>query len=150
MYIDLWDDAGPFLYRHMPENCLASFFTEERDMIQITPEGDGYWLSESRTQGADRYDTVEEAKKVGDALISSAEDALDAILLAEAGLSPESWTISYEAGLRFTQTDGPLWVTANDDVAAGRQSWDLGSGDNVLICDANDIASALAALPSER
>jgi hypothetical protein len=147
--MDLWDDAGPFLYRHMPESGLAAFFTEERDMLQINQESDGYWLSDSANQGADRYDTLAEAKASGDEQIATAQAGLDARLLAEAGLPAESWTVSYQDGLRFEQKDGPLWITANERIESTRQSWDLLSGDVTLLADAPDIAAVVAAMPSD-
>jgi len=146
--VDLWDDAGPFLYRHMPEGGLAAFFSEERDMLQINRESDGYWLSNSAAQGASRYDSVQEAKVAGDVQIAEAEAGLDARLLAEAGLSADDWTVSYEDGPRFEQNDGPLWIIANADGMRARQSWDLMSGDDLLLSDARDMATVVAAMPS--
>lgn len=145
--LDLWDDAGPFLYRHMPEAGLAAFFSEERDMLQINRETDGYWLSDSSAQGADRYDSLDAAKAAGDEQISQAEAGLDAKLLSEAGLSPDAWTVSYEDGLRFEQKAGPLWITANTEGMSARQSWDLMSGDDVIVSNARDIATIVAAMP---
>lgn len=145
--MDMWDDAGPFLYRHMPESGIAAFFTEERDMLQINKESDGYWLSDSRSQGADRYDTLAEAKASGDEQIAAAENTLNARLLAEAGLPAESWTVSYQDGLRFEQKEGQLWIVANECIARTRQSWDLLSGDETLVTDARDIETVVAAMP---
>jgi len=147
--MDLWDNAGPFLYRHMPENGLAAFFTEERDMLQINEDGDGYWLSDSGRQGAHRHDTLADAKASGDEQIAAAESTLDARLLAEAGLPAESWTVSYQDGLRFEQKDGALWIVANDGTAGTRQSWDLLSGDKTVVAGARDIATVVAAMPSK-
>jgi len=148
--MDLWDDAGAFLYRHMPESGLAAFFSEERDMLQISRESDGYWLSDSAAQGAGRYDSLEEAKAAGDEQIAEAERNLDARLLAEAGLPSEEWTVSYEDGLRFEQKDGPLWIAANADGMGTRQSWDLMSKDDVLVSEAGDIATIVAAMSLKR
>jgi len=146
--MDLWDDAGPFLYRHMPESGIAAFFTEERDMLQINEESDGYWLSNSGSQGADRYDTLAEAKASGDEQIAAAENTLDARLLAEAGLPAESWKVSYQDGLCFERQEGGLCIVANGHDTDTRQSWDLIAGDETLLSDAPDIAAVLAAMPS--
>lgn len=146
--MDLWDDAGPFLYRNMPESGIDAFFTEERDMLQITRESDGYWLNDSGRQGADRYDTVAEAKTSGDERITAAENVLDARLLAEAGLPAESWKVSYQDGLRFERQEGGLCIVANGHNTDTRQSWDLIAGDETLLADAPDIAAVLAAMPS--
>ena len=117
-------------------------------MLQINRESDGYWLTNSAAQGASRYDSVQEAKVAGDVQIAEAEAGLDARLLAEAGLSADDWTVSYEDGPRFEQNDGPLWIIANADGMRARQSWDLMSGDDLLLSDARDMATVVAAMPS--
>jgi hypothetical protein len=143
--VDLWDDAGPFLYRHMPEGSLSAFFTEERDMIQITRESDGWWLSETGTQGASRYDTLEAAKAAGDEAIAEAEAALDGRLLAEAGLDPESWTVRYDDGIQFESRVGGLWIAADADGMSSRQSWSLHDGDDAVLEGCPSIALAVEA-----
>ena len=145
-YIDLWDDTGAFHYRNMPEAGLDAFFTEEREIIQISFDLGKWWLAEDRVQGQASYDTLQEAKAAGDAIVEEAETALDAKLLEEAGLDPKTWRVRYDDGIRFEEIDGDRWIDGDTrDGMAGRQRWDAMKGDDLLSRGHATVQEALAA-----
>lgn len=143
--VDLWDDTGAFEYRHLPESRIGDFFTEERDMLQITHERDGFWLTSSRESGATRYGALDEAKATGDEEIRQAEAARDGLLLREAGLDAATWKVTYEYGLCFEQKDGPLWIWGNADGMSTKLAWDLNEGDDSIVLKGSDLATVVAA-----
>lgn len=143
--IDMWDDAGPFVYRNLPESCLSAFFTEERDLLQISKEKDGYWLQDARRPGSSRYDTLSEAKAAGDEEIAEAQCRQDARLLTEAALDKTQWTVSYEDGLRFENASNGLSIVAEIDGVSTSQSWYLFHGDEAIVSDARDVSAVVTA-----
>jgi len=145
--IDMWDDAGPFEYRFLPESSLDAFFTEERDMLTITPERGRFWLGETGVAGQAPYDTLAEAKAAGDEQIAGLEAEQDGKLLKEAGLDPADWRVTYRDGLRFERIDGTAGIIADDQ--APRQRWDAyGLGDDPVATGVKSVAEALAAIGS--
>ncbi|MFZ3481839.1 hypothetical protein [Sphingomonas sp. 3-13AW] len=143
--MDLWDDAGAFLYRHFPEMSLVDFFTEEREMLQISREHGKYWLSDTRAAGATPYDDVGAAKAAGDEAIADAETTLDACLFAEARLSPAVWSVNLEDGLSFVEKDGPLCIVAQTDGGPRKPLWALYDGEDAVVSEAGDIATVVSA-----
>lgn len=142
---DLWDDAGPFVYRILPETCLDAFFSEEREMLMITQERDMFWLGETRVAGQTPYPTLADAKAAGDEQIEGMEARQDAALLAEAGLDPSEWRVTYKDGLTLERIDRTAAIVA--DTSAQRQRWDAyATGDDPVATDLASVAAALAAL----
>ena len=142
MQIDQWEDAGPFLYRNLPEARLSDFFSEEREMLRIERDAGGWWLNDSRSPGAARHADLDQAKADGDATILKAEARMEADILAEAGLQATEWTVSYRDGLRFDRIGGSLGIVADD---AQSPSWSVYDGDDVVIEGAATISMAVAA-----
>lgn len=147
---DLWDNAGPFLYRIMPEDNLDAFFGEERDIIQITFSMGKWWLAETGEVGEDHYRTMKEAKAAGDRRVEEAEKGQDALLLAKAGLDPAVWTVRYEGALTFVDQAGDRAIVADPDRRQGEQSWDAFQGDDLVAEGADNVATALAAFSPKR
>lgn len=142
---DLWEDAGAFHYRLLPENSLDAFFTEERDMLTITSDHGKWWIGETGVQGQSDYATLEEAKAAGDEQIANLEAAQDGILLQEAGLNSSAWKVVYRDGLRFERVDGTAAIIAQDQQL--RQRWDAyGIADEPVAMDLNSVGAALLAL----
>lgn len=145
--IDLWDDAGPFLYRHLPETCLSDFFTEERDMIQITRDLGKWWIGQTGVMGQSPYDDLDDAKRAADAEISEMETGQAARLLAEAGLDPSEWSIDLSDGITFEHQTDPISIIGDTgDIPPGRQSWSVIRADSEIACGCETVAAALIAI----
>lgn len=145
---DLWDDAGPFVYRILPETCLDAFFSEEREMLMITQERGTFWLGETRVAGQSSYPTLAEAKAAGDEQIEKMEARQDAMLLAAAGMDPSEWRVTHKDGLTLERIDGKAAIVA--DTSAQRQRWDAyAAGDDPVATDLASVAAALDALKGE-
>ncbi len=147
---DLWDNAGPFLYRIMPEGSLDAFFGEERDIIQITFSMGKWWLAETGEVGEDHYRTMKDAKAAGDKRIEEAEKAQDTVLLGKAGLDPAVWTVRYDGALTFVDQAGDRAIVADVDGRPGEQRWDAFQGDDVVAEGVDEVATALAAFSPMR
>lgn len=145
---DLWENAGPFLFRLMPEDSLDAFFGEERDLIQITFSMGKWWLAETGEVGEDHYRTVKEAKDAGNRRIAEAEANQDALLLAKAGLDPTVWTVRYEGALTFVDKVGDRAIVADVHDGAGEQRWDAFLGDDQVAEGVECIGDALRAFPT--
>lgn len=144
--VDEWDDAGPFLYRILPETGLDAFFHEERDMIRISPDLGKWWLGEDGVMGQDAYDTLEKAKAAGDGQVAELEAGLEAMLIKEAGLDPDKWRIDLKDGISFHEIDGDRWIWGDTrDGMAGRQRWEAMRGDDMVSKGHATVADALAA-----
>jgi hypothetical protein len=144
--VDEWDDAGPFLYRILPETGLDAFFHEERDHSRISHSLGKWWLGEDRVMGQDAFDTLDEAKAAGDAQVAELEAGLDAMLLKEAGLDPAAWKVDYSDGISFIEIEGDRWIYGDTrDGMAIRQRWEAFLGDDLLSKGHATVAEALAA-----
>lgn len=131
---DQWEDAGAFLYRNMPETSLDDFFREERIMLRISQEMGKWWLAEDGVQGESVYETLDEAKDGGDAIIEKAEAHMEAKLLKESGLDPKSWRIVVGDGVAFhSRQDRRSIVMDHGSRRGGGQMW--------IAMDDNDIIS---------
>lgn len=144
---DLWDDAGSFLYRHLPETGIDDFFTEERDTIRISREGTRWWVNQDGVIGEDPHDTLTSAKRAADAVIEAMEASQDADLIAEARLDPQKWRVSYSEGLAFLEIDGERSIVSDaGTIPTGEQSWIAFRGDDVVAEDLPDLSAARRAL----
>lgn len=144
--VDLWEDAGPFLYRNLPEEGIDAFFTEERDMITIERSMDKWWIGETGTMGQQPYGSLDEAKSAADARIADAERTLDGRMLAEAGLDPTRWRVRYDDGIAFDEIDGERWMQADTDAHDGTHSWMAYRGDEIVADRLDSLPKAKAAL----
>ena len=138
--LDQWDDTGAFHYRQIPEPNLAAFFNEERSILTITKEKDGWWLNNPEAMGEDLYPTLDEAKAAGDEIIKAGEDGLELRLLTEAGLSTENWKVDLSDGLTFKHLSKPIEIVANTENSGGTQSWSLFRGDDELVRNVRSLA----------
>ena len=144
--VDLWDDAGPFLYRMLPETGLDAFFHEERETIRISAALGKWWLGQDGRMGQDSFDTIEAAKAAGDKEVAELEAALDGMLLKEAGLDASAWRVDYSDGIAFHEIAGDRWIVGDvRDGMADRQRWDARRGDDIVSEGHATVAAALAA-----
>ena len=144
--VDEWDDAGPFLYRILPETGLNAFFHEERDNIRISRSLGKWWLGEDGVMGQTPYDTLEEAKAAGDEQVNELEEGLNAMLLEEAGLDAEAWRVDLSHGISFYENGGDRWIYGDTrDGMADRQRWEAMRGCEMVSKGHETVAAALAA-----
>jgi hypothetical protein len=123
---DLWDSASTendgFWFRHLPETTVDELFQEEREMLKIVRENDGFWLSEQGRIGESRYTTLAAAKSAGNRICDEAYESQEAEILNDAGLDPAQWTFKSGSGMRFIRTDGAS-VEADADGFQEGQAW---------------------------
>lgn len=152
---DLWDSASTerdgFWFRHMPETDVDGLFSEEKDLLKIVREKDGFWLGEDGVPGQSRYTTLAAAKSAGDRIWDRAEAEQAGLVLKDAGLDPEQWTFHQGAGIRFVRSDGAS-VEADADGLDDEQRWHAylqhSHGTDAINEDpVDDVAAALALLP---
>lgn len=143
--MDDWDDAGPFLYRILPETGLDAFFNEKRDNIRISESLGKWWVGEDRVMGQDAYDTLREAKAAGDVQVAELENGLTAMLLNEAGLNADEWRVDLQDGISFYANDGDQWIYGDTrEGMAGHQRWEAMRGDDLVSKGHRTIAEAIA------
>jgi hypothetical protein len=143
--VDEWDDAGPFLYRILPETGLDAFFHEERDNIRISRSLGKWWLAEDGVMGQTPYDTLAQAKAAGDEQMAELEEGLNAMLLEEAGLDAEAWRVDVSHGISFYENGGDCWIYGDTrDGMADRQRWEAMRGDEMVSRGHDTVAKALA------
>lgn len=152
---DLWDsatdDRDGFWFRHMPETDVDGLFSEEKDLMTITREKDGFWLGEESVVGQSRYATLTAAKSAGDRIWNAADAAQAGSILKDAGLDPTEWTFHQGAGIRFVRSDGAS-VEADADGLGDEQRWHAflcrSHGTDAINEDPTDnVGKALALLP---
>jgi hypothetical protein len=152
---DLWDSASTdqdgFWFRHMPETDVDGLFSEEKDLLKIVREKDGFWLGEDGLPGQSRYTTLAAAKSAGDRIWDRADAEQAGLVLKDAGLDPTKWTFHRGASIRFVRSDGAS-VEADADGFDDKQRWHAflcrSHGTDAINEDpVDDVATALALLP---
>ena len=152
---DHWDSASTerdgFWFRHMPETDVDALFSDEKDLLKIVRERDGFWLGEDGTPGQSRYTTLAAAKSAGDRIWDRADAEQADLVLKDAGLDPSQWTFHQGAGIRFVRSDGAS-VEADADGLDDEQRWHAflhrSHGTDAINEDpVDDVAAALALLP---
>lgn len=126
---DEWNDTGAFHYRDLPETSVSKFFGEDRDMLRITNERGQYWMLDTRYPGETPYASLKQAKAEGDKIIEDLLKRQEKDLLADAGLSPLDWKVSFKDGLAFehktfprqivaeTECDHEAWSAVKEDIS---------------------------------
>ena len=128
--VDEWDFSGSW-YRILPPDSISKLFQEEQDMITISEESDGFWMSIRGKNGSDRFDTLAQAKEAGNKIVEMAESSMSSKMIEESGLDSSLWSFSYMAVPAFTHIhDNNIVILA--DIEAKDDPWTAWDGDTEM------------------
>lgn len=121
MSYDPWDQASPTMwFVHIDPDTLEGLWSEEQETLYINRDEHGYWLGEPGVMGQSCFDTLEEAKAAGVAVLLQAEDDLAGKMIKDAGLDPDVWSFEYLEGARFKHLQDESLVIEIDIESSSR------------------------------
>jgi hypothetical protein len=98
----MWEDAGGFYYRFLPEQCLEDFFREDREILTVELSQHHWWLNDPRKAGSEKFLTKEQAFERGNEICEDLERTVLEKIAADKGIVLKEWDLRVEEGLVFT------------------------------------------------
>ncbi len=142
---DEWENAGPFLFRTLPETKISDIFCEEKQMIKITREYGQFWLQDDRETRPVPCRSMKEAKAQGDRIISEMQNKQDELMLKDAGLNSD-WSVIYNDQISFEHKEKQALIYPTGYNGAGVLHWELSENGNTVETDLKSPSEAIKLL----